>query len=71
VFALTLCIVGSFVTFTGIQNMDQANAQPSLGQDIQQFQNNLQSNINQQVQSNVNQGLQSSNNNDNSESNSR
>jgi len=42
--------------------VDQANAQPSLGQTIQQFQNNLQSSINKQIQSNLNQGLQSSNN---------
>jgi hypothetical protein len=56
---LSLFIVGS------IQNMDQASAQPSLGQTIQQFQNNLQSNINKQIQSGINQGLQSSNNNNN------
>jgi hypothetical protein len=51
--------------FGSIQNIDQANAQPSLGQTIQQFQNNLQSNINKEIQSNLNQGLKSSTNNNN------
>ena len=62
VFFSGLLLISSLFIFGSIQNMDQANAQPSLGQTIQQFQNNLQSNINKQLQSNLNKGLQSSNN---------
>src|SRR4051812_47977903 len=65
IFVSGLLLISSLFIFGSIQNIDQANAQPSLGQTIQQFQNNLQSNINKQVQSGINQGLKSSNNNNN------
>ena len=65
IFFSGLFLILSLFLFGSIQNMDQAKAQPSLGQNIQQFQNNLQSNINKQVQSGINQGLKSSNNNNN------
>jgi hypothetical protein len=65
IFFSGLFLILSLFLFGSIQNMDQANAQPSLGQNIQEFQNNLQSNINKQVHSGINQGLKSSNNNNN------
>jgi hypothetical protein len=65
IFFSGLFLILSLFVFGSIQNIDQANAQPSLGQTIQQFQNNLQSNINKQLQSNLNQGLQSSSSNNN------
>jgi hypothetical protein len=65
IFVSGLLLISSLFIFGSIQNMDQANAQPSLGQSIQQFQNNLQSNINKEIQSNLNKGLQSSTNNNN------
>jgi hypothetical protein len=65
IFVSSLLLISSLFIFGSILNIYQANAQPSLGQTIQQFQNNLQSNINKQVQSGINQGLQSSNNNNN------
>lgn len=65
IFVSGLLLISSLFIFGSIQNIDQANAQPSLGQTIQQFQNNLQSNINKQVESGINQGLKSSNNNNN------
>ncbi|MGN6348045.1 MAG: hypothetical protein ACTHME_10130 [Candidatus Nitrosocosmicus sp.] len=55
----------SFIFFGPIQNLNQANAQNSLGQSIQQFNNNLQSSINKQVQSQLNSAAQSNNNNNN------
>ncbi|MGN6629012.1 MAG: hypothetical protein ACTHKJ_03950, partial [Candidatus Nitrosocosmicus sp.] len=55
----------SFIFFGPIQNLNQANAQNSLGQAIQQFNNNLQSSINKQVQSQLNNAAQSNNNNNN------
>lgn len=60
---LGLFLISSLIFFSSIQNFNQANAQNSLGQAIQQFNNNLQSNINKQIQSNLNQGIQSSSNN--------
>jgi len=65
IFVSGLLLISSLFIFGSIQNIDQANAQPSLGQTIQQFQNNLQSNINKEIQSNLNQGLKSSTNNNN------
>jgi len=65
IFVSGLLFISSLFIFGSIQNIDQANAQPSLGQTIQQFQNNLQSNINKEIQSNLNQGLKSSTNNNN------
>jgi hypothetical protein len=62
---LGIFLISSFIIFGPIQNFSQANAQNSLGQAIQQFNNNLQSNINKQIQSNLNQGIQSSSNNNN------
>ncbi|MGN6347627.1 MAG: hypothetical protein ACTHJ7_01235 [Candidatus Nitrosocosmicus sp.] len=62
---LGLFLISSFIFFGPIQNLNQANAQNSLGQAIQQFNNNLQSNINKQIQSNLNQGIQSNSNNNN------
>ena len=53
IFVSGLLLISSLFIFGSIQNIDQANAQPSLGQTIQQFQNNLQSNINKQIQSGI------------------
>src|SRR3954454_2565047 len=69
IFVSGLLLISFLFIFGSIQNMDQANAQPSLGQSIQQFQNNLQSNINKEIQSNLNKGLQSSINNNNNNNN--
>lgn len=62
---LGIFLISSFIFFGPIQNFSQANAQNSLGQAIQQFNNNLQSSINKQIQSNLNQGIQSNSNNNN------
>jgi hypothetical protein len=66
---LGLFLISSFIFFGPVQNLNQANAQNSLGQAIQQFNNNLQSNINKQVQSQLNNAAQSVNNNNNNNNN--
>ncbi|MBA3750483.1 MAG: hypothetical protein H0X03_06260 [Nitrosopumilus sp.] len=53
----------SFFVLTSIQNSNHADASTSLGDSIQQFQNNLQSDINKEIQSSSN------NNNNNCDSN--
>jgi hypothetical protein len=65
IFLLILFLASSLPISTSIYNFDSANAQTSLGQAIQQFQNNLQSNINKQVQTNLNNSINSINNNNN------
>ena len=48
--------------FGSIQSFNPANAQGSLGQAIQLFNNNLRSGIDKQIQSNLDQGTQPSSN---------
>jgi hypothetical protein len=62
IFLLILFLASSLSISTSIYNFESANAAPSLGQTIQQFQNNLQSNINNQIQSTLNKSFNSTNN---------
>jgi hypothetical protein len=61
IFLLILFLASSLSISTSIYNFESANAATSLDQTIQQFQNNLQSNINNQVQSTLNNSLNSIN----------
>jgi hypothetical protein len=61
IFLLILFLASSLSISTSIYNFESANAATSLHQTIQQFQNNLQSNINNQVQSTLNNSLNSIN----------
>jgi len=54
--------VSSLSISTSIYNFESANAATSLDQTIQQFQNNLQSSINNQIQSTLNKSINSINN---------
>jgi hypothetical protein len=61
---LLVIFVGIFLAVPlNIQNYNHANAAPTLDNNIQQFNKNLQSSINKEVQSNINSGIQSSSNN--------
>jgi hypothetical protein len=62
IFLLILFLASSLSISSSIYNFESANAATSLGQTIQQFQNNLQSNINNQIQSTLNNNLNSINN---------
>jgi hypothetical protein len=62
IFLLILFLTSSLSISTSIYNFESANAAPSLDQTIQQFQNNLQSNINNQIQSTLNNSINSINN---------
>ena len=61
IFLLILFLASSLSISTSIYNFESANAATSLDQTIQQFQNNLQSNINNQIQSTLNNSLNSIN----------
>ncbi|MER5175883.1 MAG: hypothetical protein ABJB76_04920 [Candidatus Nitrosocosmicus sp.] len=66
IFLLILILVPSLFVSISIQYSNYANATtPSLGQTIQQFQNNLQSNINKDIQSNINNNNNNNGNCDN------
>ena len=58
IFILALSLSVSILILGLIQNFSKANAQDSLGQTIQQFNNNLRSGIDKQIQSNLDQGTQ-------------
>ena len=62
IFLLILFLASSLSISTSIYNFESANAATSLDQTIQQFQNNLQSNINNQIQSTLNNSINSINN---------
>jgi len=63
IFFLVLILLPSLFFLSSIQNSNYAKASTSLGDSIQQFQNNLQSDINKEIQSSNN------NNNNNCDSN--
>jgi hypothetical protein len=62
VLILALSLSSFSFILESIQSFNQANAQGSLGQTIQQFNNNLRSGIDNQIQSNLDQGAQPSTN---------
>jgi len=62
IFLLILFLASSLSISTSIYNFESANAATSLDQTIQQFQNNLQSSINNQIQSTLNKSINSINN---------
>ncbi len=66
-FFLILILLPSFFVSTGIQSLNNASASPNLGDSLDQFQNNLQSNIEEQIQSSTNNN--NNNNNVNCDSN--
>jgi hypothetical protein len=66
IFILALSLSSFSFILESIQGFNQANAQGSLGQTIQQFNNNLRSGINNQIQSNLGQGTQQPSTEDNS-----
>jgi hypothetical protein len=63
---LVLSLLSFSFILESIQSFNQANAQGSLGQTIQQFNNNLRSGIDNQIQSNLGQGTQQPSTKDNS-----
>jgi hypothetical protein len=62
IFLLILFLASSLSISTSVYNFESANAATSLDQTIQQFQNNLQSSINNQIQSTLNKSINSINN---------
>ena len=62
VFILALSLLSFSVILGSIQSFSKVNAQNSLGQTIQQFNNNLRAGIDNQIQSNLGQGTEPSNN---------
>ena len=66
-FFLILILLPSFFVSTGIQSLNNASASPNLGESLDQFQNNLQSSIEEQIQSSTNNN--NNNNNVNCDSN--
>jgi hypothetical protein len=60
IFILALSLLSFSFILGSIQSFNQAIAQSSLGQTIQQFNNNLRSGIDNQIQSNLDQGTQPS-----------
>ncbi len=60
-FLSILFLVTSMFISTSVYKINYAYAATSLDQTIQQFQNNLQSNINKQIQSNINNNSNNSN----------
>jgi hypothetical protein len=63
IFVISLSLTFSFLILES--HFNKANAVGSLEQTIQNFNNNLQSNIGKQIQSNLNQGAQQPSTNDN------
>ncbi|MGN6350415.1 MAG: hypothetical protein ACTHL3_03010 [Candidatus Nitrosocosmicus sp.] len=57
VFILTLSLLSFSFILGSIQRFSIVNAQGSLGQTVQQFNNNLRSSIDKQIQSNLGKGL--------------
>jgi hypothetical protein len=66
VFILALSLLSLSFILGSIQSFSKVNAQGSLGQTIQHFNNNLRSGIDKQTQSNLDQGTQQPSANDNS-----
>lgn len=66
IFILALSLISFSFILGSIQSLSKVNAQGSLGQTIQQFNNNLRSGIDNQIQSNLDQGTQQPSTNDNS-----
>jgi hypothetical protein len=66
VFILALSLLSFSFVLESIQSFSKVNAQGSLGQTVQQFNNNLRSGIDKQIQSNLDQGTQQPSTNDNS-----
>lgn len=62
IFILALSLSSFSFILESVQGFNQANAQGSLGQTIQQFNNNLRAGIDNQIQSNLGQGTEPSNN---------
>ena len=60
VFIITLSLLSFSFILGSSQNFSKVNAQGSLGQTIQQFNNNLGAGIDKQIQSNIGQGTQPS-----------
>jgi hypothetical protein len=56
IFIISLSVLSFSFILESIQNFSKVNAQNSLGQTVQQFNNNLRSGIDKQIQSNLNQG---------------
>ncbi|MGN6709674.1 MAG: hypothetical protein ACTHKF_10045 [Candidatus Nitrosocosmicus sp.] len=65
VFILTLSLLSFSFILESIQSFSKVNAQGSLGQTIQQFNNKLRSGIDEQIQSNLGQGTQQPSTDDN------
>jgi hypothetical protein len=66
IFILALSLLSFSFILGSIQSFSKVTAQGSLGQTIQQFNNNLRSGIDNQIQSNLDQGTQQPSTNDNS-----
>ena len=66
VFILALSLLSFSFVLGSIQSFSKVNAQGSLGETVQQFNNNLRSGIDKQLQSNLGQGTQQPSSNDNS-----
>jgi hypothetical protein len=66
IFILALSLLSFSFVLESIQSFSKVNAQGSLGQTVQQFNNNLRSGIDKQIQSNLGQGTQQPSTNDNS-----
>jgi hypothetical protein len=66
VFILALSLLSFSFVLGSIQSLSKVNAQGSLGQTIQQFNDNLRSGIDKQTQSNLDQGTLQPSSNDNS-----
>lgn len=70
IFFLALSALSFSFFLESVQIFNQVNAFSSQGQTIQDFNNNLRSNIDKQIQSNLNQAIQPFTNNDTSNCNS-
>lgn len=63
IFILALSLISFSFILGSIQSFNKANAVDSLGQTIQQFNNNLRSGIDKHIQSNLNQATEPLTNN--------
>src|SRR5919112_6671197 len=65
IFILSLSLFSFSLILDSIQSFNKVNAVDSLTKSIQQFNNQIQSDIDNQIQSNLNQGTQPPSTNDN------